>query len=94
MTTILILKGGCYSLHPSNNNGIGPRMKGYLYFPRIPFRYKISRRITDHPRWLFSIVRDRNRRPEGGEWEPIKISSKIDPSAYIPKSPQALKSSR
>jgi hypothetical protein len=26
----------------------------------------------------------------GGEWEPIKISSEIDPSAYIPKSPQAL----
>ena len=25
----------------------------------------------------------------GGEWEPIKISSEIDPSAYIPKSPQA-----
>ena len=55
MTTILILKGGCYSLHPSNNNGIEPRMKGYLYFPRIPFQYKISRRITDHPRWLVSI---------------------------------------
>ena len=33
---------------------------------------------------------DRNWRPEGGEWEPIKISSEIDPSAYIPKSPQAL----
>ena len=28
MTTILIIKGGCYSLHPSNNNGIGPRMNG------------------------------------------------------------------
>jgi len=40
------------------------------------------------------LLRDRNRRPEGGEWEPIKISSEIDPSAYIPKSPQALKSSR
>ena len=26
----------------------------------------------------------------GGEWEPIKISSEIDPSAYIPKSPQPL----
>ena len=26
----------------------------------------------------------------GGEWEPIKISSEIDPSAYIPKSPQTL----
>ena len=32
------------------------------------------------------IVRDRSRRPEGGgEWEPIKISFEIDPSAYIPK---------
>ena len=30
-------------------------------------------------------MRDRTRRPEGGEWEPIKISSEIDPSAYIPK---------
>ena len=30
-------------------------------------------------------VRDQNRRPEGGEWEPIKISLEIDPSAYIPK---------
>ena len=29
-------------------------------------------------------------RPEGGEWEPIKISLEIDPSAYIPKSPQTL----
>ena len=28
---------------------------------------------------------DRNWRPEGGEWEPIKISLEIDPSAYIPK---------
>ena len=30
----------------------------------------------------------------GCEREPIKISSQIDPSAYIPKSPQTLKSSR
>ena len=30
-------------------------------------------------------MRDRNWRPEGGEWEPIKISFEIDPSAYIPK---------
>ena len=37
-----------------------------------------------------SHMSDRNWRPEGGEWEPIKISSEIDPSAYIPKSPQAL----
>ena len=29
--------------------------------------------------------RDRNWRPEGGEWEPIKISLEIDLSAYIPK---------
>ena len=36
------------------------------------------------------ILRDRNWRPEEGEWEPIKISSEIDPSAYIPRSPQAL----
>ena len=28
---------------------------------------------------------DRNWRPKGGEWEPIKISFEIDPSAYIPK---------
>ena len=34
---------------------------------------------------------DRSRRPEGGEWEPIKISSKFETSAYFPKSPQALK---
>ena len=39
-------------------------------------------------------LRDRNWRPEGGEWEPIKISLEIDPSSYIPKTPQALKSSR
>ena len=26
----------------------------------------------------------------GSEWEPIKISLEIDPSAYIPKSPLAL----
>jgi hypothetical protein len=26
----------------------------------------------------------------GGEWEPIKISSKFETSAYIPKSPQVL----
>ena len=32
-----------------------------------------------------SILRDRNWRPEGGEWEPIKISFEIDPSDYIPK---------
>ena len=30
-------------------------------------------------------LRDRNWRLEGGEWEPIKISLEIDPSAYIPK---------
>ena len=30
-------------------------------------------------------LRDRNWRPEGGEWEPIKISLEIDPLAYIPK---------
>ena len=30
-------------------------------------------------------MRDRNWRPEGGEWEPIKISFEIHPSAYIPK---------
>ena len=35
-------------------------------------------------------LRDRNWRPEGGEWEPIKISSKFETSAYVPKSPQAL----
>ena len=35
--------------------------------------------------WAFHILRDRNWRPEGGEWEPIKISFEIDPSAYIPK---------
>ena len=35
-------------------------------------------------------MRDRNWRPEEGEWEPIKISLEIDPSAYIPKSPQPL----
>ena len=34
-----------------------------------------------------SILWDRSRRPEGGEWEPIKISSKFESSAYIPKSP-------
>ena len=32
-----------------------------------------------------NVLRDRNRWPEGGEWEPIKISSEIDPSAYIPE---------
>jgi len=31
---------------------------------------------------------DRSRRPEGGEWEPIKISSKFESSAYVPKSPK------
>ena len=31
------------------------------------------------------MMRDRNWRPDGGEWEPIKISFEIDPSAYIPK---------
>ena len=34
------------------------------------------------------ILWDRSRRPEGGEWEPIKISSKFEPSAYIPKLPK------
>jgi len=52
------------------------------------FQKKVYRRFSG------MVLRDRNRRPEGGEWEPIKISSEIDPSAYIPKSPQALKSSR
>ena len=41
-------------------------------------------------RSLKKMLWDRSWRPEGGEWEPIKISSEIDPSAYIPKSPQAL----
>ena len=36
---------------------------------------------------------DRSRRPEGGEWEPIKISSKFESSAYIPKITHALKRS-
>ena len=32
---------------------------------------------------------DRSRRPEGGgEWEPIKISSKFESSAYVSKSPK------
>ena len=31
------------------------------------------------------MPRDRNRQPERGEWEPIKISFKIDPSTYIPE---------
>ena len=35
-------------------------------------------------------MKDRSRRPEGGEWEPIKISSKFESSAYIPKSLQTL----
>ena len=26
----------------------------------------------------------------GGEWKPFEISSKFEPSAYVPKSPQAL----
>ena len=38
-------------------------------------------------------LRDRSRRPEGGEWEPIKISTEIDPSSYIPKITQAHKRS-
>ena len=38
----------------------------------------------------FWILRDRNWRPEGGQWEPIKISSKFEMSAYVPKSPQTL----
>ena len=51
-----------------------------------------SKAVFSHNnRWK---VRDQNLRPEGGEWEPIKISSEIDPSAYIPKSSQTLKSSR
>ena len=36
------------------------------------------------------FLRDRSRRPEGGEWEPIKISSKFELSAFVPKSPQTL----
>jgi len=35
-------------------------------------------------------LKDRSRRPEGGEWEPIKISFKFESSAYIPKPPQTL----
>src|SRR6185312_9893597 len=35
-----------------------------------------------------NVVKDRSRRPEGGEWEPIKISSKFKSSAYVPKSPK------
>ena len=37
--------------------------------------------------------RDRNRRPEGGEWEPIKISLEIQPVGLYPKITQALKRS-
>ena len=33
--------------------------------------------------WLLSS--DRNWRPDGGEWESIKISFEIDPPAYISK---------
>ena len=40
--------------------------------------------------WIPSILRDRNWRPEEGEWQPIKISSKFETSGYVPKSPQAL----
>ena len=39
---------------------------------------------------VHGMVKDRSRRPEGGEWEPIKISLKFETSAYVPKSPQAL----
>jgi len=45
---------GCYRLHPSNSNDIEPRIKGYLYFPCIPFLYRKSRRMTDLPCWLIS----------------------------------------
>ena len=41
---------------------------------------------------LIRSVKDRSRRPEGGEWEPIKISSEIQTvSLYLEKhpSPQA-----
>ena len=41
-------------------------------------------RVKEEKMW------DRSWRPEGGEWEPIKISSKSESFAYVPKSPQAL----
>ena len=47
-----------------------------------------NQKIKEHLH--LKIMMDRNWRPEGGEWEPIKISSKFETSAYVPKSPQAL----
>jgi len=37
---------------------------------------------------IIETLKDRSRRPDEGEWEPIKISSKFESSAYIPKSPK------
>ena len=36
-------------------------------------------------RWIGRLIEGPKRRPEEVEWEPIKISFEIDPSAYIPK---------
>ena len=54
-------------------------------------RFYVSGKSIQWGTYMFS--RDRSRRPEGGEWEPIKISSKFESSAYIPKITQALKRS-
>ena len=35
------------------------------------------RSIHDNFLYTQNLVRDRNRQPEGGEWEPIKFFSKI-----------------
>ena len=57
----------------------------------VPLRYPCSAsKYFPMLQSLYTHLWDRSWRPEGGEWEPIKISSEIDPSAYIPKSPQAL----
>jgi len=62
---------------------------------RIDYIYFIDEGLSPHIGCCAEIeddevTRDRNRRTEGGEWEPIKISLEIDLSAYIPKSPQTL----
>ena len=60
--------------NPLHAHDIGSRIK------------KLNQRLDDIKARSTSFnLRDRNWRLEGAEWEPIKISLEIDPSAYISK---------
>ena len=72
-----------------NGGHIVVRSKLAALFPKQLWK---AHGVLQFPFFRIIVLKDPNGvgpKPatRGGEWEPIKISSEIGPSAYIPKSP-------